>query len=227
MIKFQCKAILFDMDGTLLQSNEASEIVWQKWAFERNIPMEEIRKVHHGRRTMETISLVAPHLDAEAETLVVNKINESVETGVYPIEGVNEFYHSLPLEKCAVVTAANRKMMGIRFGQVGLKYPHTIITSDRLQRGKPDPEGYLMAAAELGVDPKDCLVFEDAPAGLIAAQRADMRSIAITTHYTPEQLKAEMGDEWRPLLFLSDYRMLTLESLKEGLMTITFANRNN
>jgi sugar-phosphatase len=179
-----CKAILFDMDGTLIDSNEASELIWKTWTDLRNIPIEKVRAVHHGRRPEETIAIVAPHLDALKEAQFIYDDQDKCVEGIHPIAGANAFYESLPQNTYAIVTAATQSILDLRFGIVGLTPPKVCVTAEQLKNGKPDPEGYLLAASRLGMDPKYCVVFEDAPAGLLAAKRAGMRSVAITTHYS-------------------------------------------
>jgi len=196
------------MDGTLVDSNQASEMIWQKWADHHHVSMDHIRAVHHGRRPEETIALVAPHLDQ----LEANKIYESQDVmldGIRPIAGANAFYDSLPKGSYGIVTAASHSILETRFRIVGLALPKVCITASMLKRGKPDPEGYLLGASRLGLNPKDCIVFEDAPAGLLAAKRAGMRSIAITTHYSKSELKKELGADFEPVQVISNYEGLS------------------
>jgi sugar-phosphatase len=211
-----CKAILFDMDGTLIESNDASEAIWKRWTDLRNVPMEKIRAVHHGRRPEETIALVAPELDALKEAQMIYEDQETCLTGIYPIKGANDFYNALPEGSFGIVTAATQKILDTRFGIVGLKPPKVCVTAERLKNGKPDPEGYLQGALRLGFDPKDCIVFEDAPAGLLAAKRAGMRSVAITTHYSVEELRAELGENYEPVLVISDYESIELKRVAQA-----------
>ena len=200
------------MDGTLLESNVASEKIWKTWSKINHIDIEKIRAVHHGRRPEETIALVAPELDAIKEAKFIYDDQENCVEGIYPIKGVNAFYNSLPSGSYGIVTAANQFILEKRFKIVGLKHPEICITAALLKKGKPDPEGYLLGAKRLGFDPKDCIVFEDAPAGLLAAKRAGMRSIAITTHYSAEQLKQELGSDYEPVLVIADYQGFSLDT---------------
>lgn len=216
MITLSASAILFDMDGTLLDSNEASEITWQVWARDKHVAMEKIRAVHHGRRPEETIALVAPGLDAIAEARGIYDSQLHLREGVHPIAGAKEFFSSVPEPARAVVTAANQAILEHRFALVGLTVPKVCVTATMLKNGKPDPEGYLMAAKLLGVAPKDCVVFEDAPAGLLAARRAGMRSVAVLTNYEEAQLRAELGHDYEPVLTIKNYEALRLKSSGGG-----------
>ena len=204
MQQLKASAILFDMDGTLVDSNEASEGLWQRWAAVNHVPMERIRAVHHGRRPEETIAIVAPHLNAVEEAQVLYREQEDVTSGIYPIAGAKAFFDSVPWDQSALVTAATHTIMRLRFQIVGLVPPKVCVTSEMLVMGKPDPEGYLKAAASLGYEPSDCIVFEDAPAGLIAAHRAGMRSVAILTNYSEDALRQELGPQISPIAYLPD-----------------------
>jgi len=202
------------MDGTLIDSNEASEISWKAWALRKRVSMDEIRKVHHGRRPEETIALVAPQLDSVQEAKLIYDELKTIDQGVHPIAGANDFVMSLPNDVFAVVTAATKAILVHRFKLVGLSVPQVCVTSELLKRGKPDPEGYLMAAKALGLSPDDCLVFEDAPAGLLAAQRAGIRSVAVTTTYSEEALRKELGQDFQPLMMIRNYKSLDVDLTK-------------
>ena len=199
------KAILFDMDGTLLDSNEASEMIWQKWAALHQVPIETIRAVHHGRRPEETIALVAPRLNALESSRMVYHEQEKMLAGIHPIAGVTEFYQSLNKNEFAIVTAATLTILTTRLKIVGLTRPEICVTATSVKKGKPDPEGYLQAATRLGIHPKDCIVFEDAPAGLMAAHAAGMQSVAVTTNYTEGALRDELGPDIAPSAFIKNY----------------------
>lgn len=192
------------MDGTLIDSAAASEITWVRWAGAHQVPIERIRQVHHGRRPEETIALVAPHLNASEEARDIYREQEVVAQGIHPIAGAKDFFESIPGDRCAIVTAATRKIIDLRFRIVGLTPPAVCITGDMLKAGKPSPEGYLEAARRLGCNPADCIVFEDAPAGLIAAHRAGMPSVAVLTNYEEASLRSELGPEIVPTAFYPD-----------------------
>jgi len=216
MISLSARAILFDMDGTLLDSNDASEITWQAWAKEKQVPIEKIRAVHHGRRPEETIALVAPGLNAVAEAHGIYASQLEITQGVIPIAGAKAFFTSVPKEAVAIVTAANQLILEHRFRLVGLPVPKVCVTATMLKVGKPDPEGYLLAASLLNIPPADCLVFEDAPAGLLAAKRAGIRSVAVLTNYTEAQLREELGADYAPVLAIKNYEGLRCSPASEA-----------
>jgi mannitol-1-/sugar-/sorbitol-6-phosphatase len=205
MRQLNCKAILFDMDGTLIDSTEASEFTWRRWALAHHVPFENVLEVHHGRRPEETIAIVAPHLNALEEAKIIYNAQESLIEGIYPIKGAKGFFESVPKDRRAIVTSATRKIVDLRFEIVGLKPPEVCVTAESLKTGKPDPEGYLEAARRLRFEAKECIVFEDAPAGLIAAHRAGMQSVAILSNYTEARLRNELGPEIVPAVFLQNF----------------------
>jgi sugar-phosphatase len=216
MKSLTCKAILFDMDGTLIDSNKASELIWETWSKLYHVSIKKIRAVHHGRRPEETIALVAPHLNAKAAAQMVYDDQDVAVAGIFPIQGANDFYNSVPSSQKGIVTAATLNILKHRFAIVGIQTPEVCVTAEILKNGKPDPEGYLLGASRLGLAPKECIVFEDAPAGLLAAKRAGMRSVAITTHYSEAELKHELGENYEPSLVISNYLALSLEVSSEG-----------
>ena len=202
------------MDGTLIDSNDALEVTWQRWAAERGVAFEHIRRVHHGRLPAETISIVAPHLDAAAEARLIYAEQDAITGGIHPIAGANDFFRSVPAHRAAIVTAAMLPILHLRLQMVGLETPAVCVTGDSVRSGKPDPEGYLDAARRLGVEPRSCVVFEDAPAGLLAAHRAGMRAVAILTNYTEPALRAELPPEAVPAAFCQNFVGLTFDGTR-------------
>jgi sugar-phosphatase len=180
--------MLFDLDGVLVDSRTCIELVWHAWAAERGFDPAPFLRVAHGRRISETIRLVRPDLDAVAETRVLDAM-EAVETrGLHPVPGAVELVARLSDTQWAVVTSGSRVVATLRLRTAGLPIPRVFITADDVRRGKPDPEGYLLAAARLSVTPRDCLVFEDSPTGLAAGQAAGMPVIAVLTTHPPTEL---------------------------------------
>lgn len=112
-------------------------------------------------------------------------------SGVRLLPGTREFLDSLPADRWAVVTSATRRLAEARLTAVGVT-PKCLVSADDVTRGKPDPEPYLLAARQLGADPADCVVFEDAPAGLRAARAAGMRTVALATTHRAEELDADL-----------------------------------
>ena len=210
MSTLKAEAVLFDLDGTLVDSTRASEISWRRWARDHRVPFRSVQAVHHGRRPQETVAIVAPHLDSEREARRIYAEQETLLEGTAPIEGAAEFFRSVPTGRAAVVTSATLAIVKLRFKIVGLEPPAVCVTADLGLAGKPQPDGYLEAARRLGVRPADCVVFEDAPVGVIAAHRAGMRSIAILSNYMETALRAELAAEELPVAFLPDYRDIQL-----------------
>jgi sugar-phosphatase len=187
---FTAKAILFDMDGVLIDSTPAVERVWRKWAIEHRLNPETVIEQAHGRRSIETIRAVAPHMDAERENLNVEQMEIDDKEGVTALPGASQMLRSLPPERFAIVTSATRPLAVARLGYAKLPVPRFMVTADDVHEGKPSPQPFLAGAALLGVAPEDCLVFEDTPAGVAAARAANMQVIAVSTTYSEDELKS-------------------------------------
>lgn len=186
--KMVAGAILFDLDGVLVDSRECVERTWRLWAAERGLDPELVLREAHGRRTYETIARVAPHLDAAAEGARI-AMSETGETrGLYEITGARELLESLPPRCWAIVTSGIRAVAETRIRHMHLPTPPVLIPADEITRGKPHPEGYLTAAQRLAIDPARCIVVEDAPPGIEAARSAGMRAIGVMGTYPPDAL---------------------------------------
>jgi mannitol-1-/sugar-/sorbitol-6-phosphatase len=180
---FSTKAILFDMDGVLINSTPSVERVWRAWALAHHLDPIRVTEQAHGRRSIETIRAAAPHLDAEKENIVVEQMEIDDKDGVIAMPGAAKLLSLLPADRFTIVTSATRPLTVARLGYAGLPVPARIITAGDVIHGKPFPEPYLKGAALLGFAPGDCLVFEDAPAGIAAARAAGCQVIALhTTH---------------------------------------------
>lgn len=187
---FLCDAILFDLDGVLVDSRECVERTWRQWAAERGLDPELVLREAHGRRTFETIRRVAPQLDADTEGARI-AASESGETrGLYEIAGARELLESLPSRSWAIVTSGIRAVAETRIRHVRLPTPPVLIPADEISHGKPHPEGYLAAAHRLTIPPERCIVIEDAPPGIEAARAAGMRAIGVLGTYPPDALGA-------------------------------------
>jgi sugar-phosphatase len=184
----RCTAILFDLDGVLVDSAECIERTWRGWAARHRLDPERVISAAHGRRTRETIQLVAPELAADAEVASLEANEAMTAEGVHEIEGARELLAGLPRDSWAIVTSGIRAVAEFRISLMGLPSPKVMICADDIERGKPDPEGYLAAAAGLGKTPGQCIVIEDAPAGVEAARNAGMRVIAVIGTYPLEML---------------------------------------
>jgi len=174
-------AFLFDMDGTLLNSIDSANRAWSKWAAAHDVDFEEMRKHMHGMRAVETIRRWGPaHLDVEAEYQALTIAEMEDVHGITAIRGADAFLRALPPDRWALVTSAPRQLALRRIEAAALPVPPVLVTADDVEHGKPAPDCFLMAAKILDVPPTDCLVWEDAPAGIAAAKAAGMECIVIT-----------------------------------------------
>lgn len=187
-MQLECGAILFDLDGVLVDSTRAVERVWRDWAGEQKLDADEILQIAHGRKTAETISLVAPHLDAEAEALELERQESGNMEGVLEMEGARALLLSLPPESWTVVTSGSRTLATGRMNHLGVSLPEAFVTAEDVSDGKPAPEAYLRGAEIVGVPPGGCVVIEDAPAGIRAATAAGMTAVAVATTHEPDEL---------------------------------------
>ncbi|HEX2181348.1 MAG TPA: HAD family hydrolase [Rubrobacteraceae bacterium] len=185
---FECDAILFDLDGVLVDSHAVVVRTWHEWAKEKDLDAGRILEVAHGRRAAETVRLFAPELDAESEARELERMETNDLEGVLEIEGARELLSSLPADGWTVVTSGTRALASGRMEHVGLPLPERFVSADDVENGKPHPEAYLRGAEVLGVPPEACVVVEDAPSGVSSAKSAGMRVIAVATTYREDDL---------------------------------------
>lgn len=184
-----CSAILFDLDGVLVDSTRAVERVWRQWAEDHKIDPDYVMQWAHGRRSIETLRRVAPDMDAAKENVNVERREIEDLEGVRKIEGASELLASIPPGHWTIVTSATRPLAEARMNYVGLPLPKDAITAEGVERGKPDPEPYLKGAQLLSFPPAECLVVEDTAAGIAAAKAAGMMAIGLTTTYPAHELR--------------------------------------
>ncbi len=187
MQSFHCSAILFDLDGVLLDSTRVVAQQYTHWARENGLDPAEVMKAAHGVRTVEVIQRVAPHLDAVAETKKIED-REAAADGIVPIPGAVALLNSIPRGRWCVVTSGTRYLATTRMRKFGIPIPEILVTADDVKNGKPDPEPYRKGAELLKVNPADCVVFEDAPAGIRSAHGAGMKVISLPSTYPAEEL---------------------------------------
>jgi sugar-phosphatase len=187
---FQCSATLFDLDGVLVDSTQAVDREWREWARRKGVNGDAVMAIAHGVRSLEVIQRVAPHLDAEAEAREIENHEAHDQEGVRVMPGAVDLVLSIPDERWGVVTSGSRLLATARLRFGGLPVPKVLVTSDDVTYGKPHPEPYLKGAELLGFDPADCLVIEDAPAGIQSALAGGMKVIGITSTYAAGALSA-------------------------------------
>jgi mannitol-1-/sugar-/sorbitol-6-phosphatase len=190
MPNFACSAILFDLDGVLCDSTRAVDREWREWGKRKGVDGDAIMAIAHGVRTVEVIRRVAPHLDAEAEAAAIESHEAGDQTGVIVMPGAAELVRSLPSRRWGVVTSGSRPLATNRLRHCELPVPEVLVTSDDVTHGKPHPEPYLQGAKLLGFKPQECLVIEDAPAGIQSARTGGMRVIGLASTYDAEKLRA-------------------------------------
>src|SRR5689334_19661279 len=176
------RALLLDMDGTLVNSDASVERVWRRWAHRNGLNGDEVMKVVHGRQGYASMALLLPDRPMEQNHADNARMlaEETADTdGVVEVPGAAEFLASLDGLPHALVTSADVPLSTARMAAAGLPLPRVRITAESVGASKPDPEGFLKGAAELGVAPADCVVFEDSGAGIAAGKAAGMRVVGI------------------------------------------------
>jgi sugar-phosphatase len=187
-MRLECDAILFDLDGVLVNSVACVERHWRRWAEEHDLDAEAILRVAHGQKTVETMRHFAPGMDVAQQAAQFAEREASDMDGVFPIPGASDLVKGLPAESWTVVTSGRRTLALARLRHVGLPVPPTLVTADDVERGKPAPDPYLLAAARLVIEPKACVVIEDSPAGIESALASGMRVIGLATTHPQEDL---------------------------------------
>ena len=189
MNPIRCDALIFDLDGVLVDSTPCLEHHMRRWAAEHGLDATAVLSLAHGRRTAETIRLVAPHLDAEVEAAAIEAAEAAHTEGVVEMRGARALLAALPPTAWAIATSNSRRRAIMRLHHTGLPIPRILISAESVQQGKPHPEAYLSAAEQLGVDPRRCVVVEDAPAGVSAGRAAGMIVLALVSTHAARQLR--------------------------------------
>lgn len=208
------KALLLDMDGTIVNSDAVVERCWHDWAVAHGLNPEETLKVVHGRQGYATMAILLPDRPME-ENFAENAVMLARETadteGVVPVGGAPAFMAALRTLPHALVTSADKALATARMKAAALPMPEVRVTAESVQASKPDPEGFLMGAAALGVDPADCIVFEDSAAGIAAGQAAGMRVVGVGPR------AAAHG----PTAHVPDLTAVTITPSPDGSITLT------
>lgn len=178
---FKCEAALLDMDGTLLDSTASIRAAWSAFAERHYLPTDVVEAALPGRTGEEIIVdlLGDQEVDVSAELFEIRRVEQDMCDTVAALPGALQLVDSLPQNRWALVTAAPRELMVQRMNSAGIPVPKITICSGDVLRGKPSPEGFIAAANALGVNPEECVVFEDSNAGLKAAERAGAIPISI------------------------------------------------
>jgi sugar-phosphatase len=189
-VTIRCQGILFDMDGILISSLGSVERSWSRWAEMRGIAPEQAIAIAHGRRAIETVALLRPDLDARTELKVIEDIELADGEGISVLPGVRELLTALPANRWTVVTSATERLARMRLAAAGISVLALIITSESVERGKPDPAPFVAGAGLLGFTPEECMVIEDSPSGAKAGRAAGCTVMATTFSHSIEELDA-------------------------------------
>ncbi|MFI8365659.1 HAD-IA family hydrolase [Streptomyces sp. NPDC085466] len=210
------RALLLDMDGTLVNSDAVVERCWRRWADRQGLDADAVLKVVHGRQGYATMAVLLPDRPM-AENHADNAVMLAEETadvdGVAPVAGAPAFMDAIARLPHALVTSADEALAQARMGAAGLRMPETRVTAEQVGASKPDPEGFLKGAAELGVDPAECVAFEDSEAGIQAAKAAGMRVVGVGPRAAAQS----------PDLHVQDLTSLHVTSAPDGTITLSAA----
>ena len=193
--KIECRALLFDMDGVLIDSTAAVARVWRRWASEHGFDPETVASKAQGRPSITTIRELLPHADHLAENREVERREMEDLAGVTACPGALEILSRLPADLWALVTSSTKPLAEVRLRAAGLPLPKLFVTGNDVVNGKPHPEPFLKGAALVGFPPDRCIVVEDTPAGIRAGKIAGARVLAFRTTMPDSELQAA-GPDW-------------------------------
>ena len=194
-MQIRCRALLFDMDGVLVDSTPAVARVWTVWANRLGLVPAEVVRQAHGRPSIATIRELLPSADHRAENQIIEKAEIEDIQDIIALPGTKQLLDALPLDRFAVVTSASHPLAVVRLRAAGFAIPKHLVTSSDIRYGKPHPEPYLCGAQSVGVPPPDCVVIEDAPAGIQSGKAAGCRVLALRTT-TPDPALQAAGADW-------------------------------
>lgn len=210
VLTLRAEALLLDMDGTLVHSTTEVETVWRLWCQGHRLDPEPVLAMCHGVRSREVIRALAPQLDLAREVALLDEL-EILHAGVAePIAGARTLLEALSPARWALVTSASQRVARHRLASAGLPLPRLLIGAEDVVRSKPDPEPYLLAARQLGLAPADCLVFEDAPAGIRSALQAGCQVVQIGGDKRLDDGVRARLEDWRQIRLTEDEAGLQL-----------------
>ena len=215
LISLRARAVLFDMDGVLVNSKPAIDRVRIKWAERHGLDVQEVLDLPHGQKTSVAFANIAPHLNMKEEVAWLDAEEARDLSGITAIPGAAQLLGALSPSEWALVTSSGSDLAPQRLAAAGLPAPETMVAGDSVTRSKPDPEGYLRGATLLGCRPDECVVFEDAPAGIAAGIAAGIRVIGVATTYDRADLSG-LGCA----AIVDDLRDVTVERGATGLTLV-------
>jgi len=188
MLPVEITTVLFDMDGVLINTEAAVHDAYRAWADENGLDPDDVLAIIHGRRTVEVAAHFGVDDDVEAEADLIEKAIADRASASDAISATCDLYRSLDPGRFAVATSARRDTALTNLRVLGLEQPEVLVTGQDVENGKPSPDPYLLAAKQLGVDPSECVVVEDAPAGIKAGKTAGAFVVALTTTHVASEL---------------------------------------
>lgn len=210
MLTLRAEALLLDMDGTLVHSTTEVETVWRLWCQGHRLDPAPVLAMCHGVRSREVIRALAPQLDLAREVALLDELEIQHAGVAEPIAGARTLLAALAPDRWALVTSASQRVARHRLASAGLPLPRLLIGAEDVVRGKPDPEPYLLAARRLGLAPADCLVFEDAPAGICSALQAGCQVVQIGGDKRLDDGVRARLEDWRQIRLTEDEAGLQL-----------------
>ncbi|HDX8341014.1 TPA: HAD-IA family hydrolase [Aeromonas dhakensis] len=213
ILTLRARALLLDMDGTLVHSTGEVEAVWRLWCRRHRLDPEPVLTMCHGVRSREVIRTLAPQLDLAQEVALLDDLEIHHTGQAEALAGARPLLASLPVERWAVVTSASQRVARHRLHSAGLPLPALLVGAEDVEYGKPDPDPYLLAAERLGLAAADCLVFEDAPAGISSALRAGCRVVQVGGRQRLSPGISALIQDWRQVSVVVEAEGLQLTLL--------------
>ena len=212
-VRVKAAALLLDMDGTLVHSTGDVEVVWRRWCQHHGLDPAPVLAMCHGVRSREVIGSLVPQLDMAVEVALLDDLEMAYAAAPIPLDGARRRLEQLPSTRWALVTSASRRVAEHRLLHAGLPLPRLLVCAGDVVRGKPDPEPYLLAASRLGLAPADCLVFEDASAGITSALRAGCRVVQVGGRQRLSPGISALIQDWRQVSVVVEAEGLQLTLL--------------